>query len=481
MFRYACSMPKRLTRLNSILIGGALSVLSAAATTAATLPPPADQQLARDMLKTLVEINTTHEHGSTEAAKAIQAWLLSAGFPEHDVVFIAPDDHPTKGNLVVRYRGKHADNAVLFMGHLDVVEAKPEDWSTDPFKLVEQDGFLYGRGTIDMKDGDAAMVESLIRLRREHFVPDHDLIVAFTADEEAGGDSNGPAFLLKNHRELIDASLAINLDGGGGDLKYAKPLYFEVGTSEKTYVTYTLETTSPGGHGSLPGPDNAIYRLADGLGRLEAFKFPVMLTATTRSSFQQLASVDPGPDSADMKAVALPEPDLEAAERLSRNVRLNALLRTTCVATLISGGHAENALPQRARATVQCRMMPGDTEAHVQQLLLGVLHDPAIRLSLDAAPIVSPESLPTPQIMGKIAAIAHSMWPGVPLIPTMATGFSDDRQTRNAGIPSYDVSGVWMDIDENRAHGKDERVGAVSYDESVEFTYRLMKAMGRSK
>jgi acetylornithine deacetylase/succinyl-diaminopimelate desuccinylase-like protein len=481
VFRYACSMPKHVTRLNSILIGSALSALFAAAATAATLPPAADQQLARDMLKTLVEINTTHAHGSTEAAKAIQAWLLSAGFSADDVILVAPEDHPTKGSLVVRYRGKHGGNAVLFMGHLDVVEAKSEDWSTDPFKLTEKDGFLYGRGTIDMKDGDAAMVESLIRLKRERFVPDHDLIVAFTADEEAGGDSNGPAFLLKNHRELIEADMAINLDGGGGDLKYGKPLYFEVGTSEKTYVTYTLETTSPGGHGSLPGPDNAIYRLADGLGRLEAFKFPVMLTATTRASFDQLATVDPGPNSADMKAVALPQPDLAAAERLSQNVRLNALLRTTCVATLISGGHAENALPQRARATVQCRMMPGDTEANVQSLLTGVLNDPAIRITLDAAPIVSPESLPTPQIMGKIATLAHSMWPGVPVIPTMATGFSDDRQTRNAGIPSYDVSGVWMDIDENRAHGRDERVGAVSYDESVEFTYRLMKAMGRSK
>ena len=481
MIRYAWRMPNLTTRLNSYLMVSALLTAHCGTTAAATLPPPADQQLARDMLKTLVELNTTHEHGSTEAAKAIQGWLLSAGFPAQDVTFIAPKDHPTKGNVVVRYRGKHSGKVVLFMGHLDVVEAKPEDWSTDPFKLTEQDGWLYGRGTIDMKDGDAAMVESLIRLKRERFVPDHDLIVAFTADEEAGGDSNGPAFLLKNYRELVDADMAINLDGGGGDLKNGAPLYFELGTSEKTYVTYTLETTSPGGHGSLPGPDNAIYRLADGLGRLEAFKFPVMLTATTRASFDQLATVDPGPDSADMKAVALPRPDLSAAERLSQNVRLNALLRTTCVATLISGGHAENALPQRAKATVQCRMMPGDTEAHVQSLLVGVLNDPAIHVTLDAAPIVSPESLPTPQIIGKITTLAHSMWPGVPVIPTMSTGFSDDRQTRNAGIPSYDVSGVWMDVDENRAHGRDERVGATAYDESVEFTYRLMKSMGRSK
>ena len=212
------------------------------------------------------------------------------------MVFLAPPDHPTKGNVVVRYRGRQRARApVLFLGHLDVVEAKPEDWSVDPFKLTQQDGWFYGRGTIDMKDGDAALVESLIRLKREKFVPDHDLIVAFTADEEAGGDSNGPAFLLKEHRDLIDAAMVVNLDGGGGGTKNGERQFFEIGTSEKTYVTFTLETVSPGGHGSLPGPDNAIYQLAAGLGRLEAFKFPVALTATTRASFDALAALESGP------------------------------------------------------------------------------------------------------------------------------------------------------------------------------------------
>ena len=464
--------------LAAVLVG---FVLAAPAPAETPLAPIADQELARDMLKSLVEINTTHANGSTEAAKALQGWLLTAGFAPSDVVLIAPDDHPTKGNLVVRYHGKRTGKPVLFLGHLDVVEAKPEDWSVDPFKLTEKDGWFFGRGTIDMKDGDAALAESLIRLKRERFVPDRDIIVAFTADEEAGGDSNGPAFLLKSHRDLIDAEIVINLDGAGGNMKNGAPFYFELGTSEKTYVTYTLETTSPGGHGSLPGPDNAIYRLTDGLSRLEAFKFPVMLTATTRASFEKLAALDPGPTSADMKAVTQVPPDLAAAERLSQNTRLNALLRTTCVATLISGGHAENALPQRARATIQCRMMPGDTEANVQSLLVRTLNDPRIRVTLDAPPIVSPESPPTPQIMDRVTSLAHSMWPGVPVIPTMATGFSDDRQTRNAGIPSYDVSGVWQDVDENRAHGRDERVGIRAFDESVEFTYRLMKSMGRSK
>jgi acetylornithine deacetylase/succinyl-diaminopimelate desuccinylase-like protein len=447
------------------------------ASSAPPLPPPADQQLARDMLKTLVEINTTHAHGSTEAAQAIQGWLLSAGFPAGDVVLVAPSDHPTKGNVVVRYRGKHAGSPVLFLGHLDVVEAKPEDWSVDPFKLTQQEGWFYGRGTIDMKDGDAALVESLIRLKREKFVPERDFIAAFTADEEAGGDANGPAFLLKEHRDLIDAALVINLDGGGGGTKNGERQFFEVGTSEKTYVTFTLETTSPGGHGSLPGPDNAIYRLAAGLGRLQAFKFPVMLTATTRTSFEKLGALESGPTAMDMRAVAQSPPDLAAAERLSQNVRLNAQLRSTCVATLISGGHAENALPQRAKATIQCRMLPGDSAANVQGLLVATLADPAVRITLDAPPIVSPESPPTPQIMKKVALLVHSMWPNVPVIPTMATGFSDDRQTRNAGMVSYDICGVWVDIDENRAHGRDERIGVQAFDESVEFTYRLLKSM----
>jgi acetylornithine deacetylase/succinyl-diaminopimelate desuccinylase-like protein len=451
------------------------------AASASLLPPPADQQLARDMLKTLVEINTTHAHGSTEAAKAIQNWLLSAGFPAGDVDLLAPSDHPTKGNVVVRYRGKHSGDPVLFLGHLDVVEAKPEDWSVEPFKLTQQEGWFYGRGTIDMKDGDAALVESLIRLKREKFIPDRDVIVAFTADEEAGGDANGPAFLLKEHRDLIDAALVVNLDGGGGNTKNGERRFFEVGTSEKTYVTFTLETTSPGGHGSLPGPDNAIYRLAAGLGRLEAFKFPVTLTATTRTSFDQLGALESGSTATDMRAVAQTPPDLAAAERLSHNVRLNAELRTTCVATLISGGHAENALPQRAKATIQCRMLPGDSADNVLNLLIATLTDPGIHVTLDAPPIVSPESPPTPQIMKKVAILVHSMWPNVPIIPTMATGFSDDRQTRNAGMISYDISGVWQDVDENRAHGRDERIGIQAFDESVEFTYRLVKSMSSAK
>jgi acetylornithine deacetylase/succinyl-diaminopimelate desuccinylase-like protein len=467
-------------KLRRLLYGVAMTLAPTVYGLAATptpLPPDADRQLARDIFKELIEINSTHAYGSTAATVAIRDRLLAAGFPTGDVTSIAPPDHPTKGNLVVRLRGEGRGQPVLFLGHLDVVEAKPEDWTLDPFKLTEKDSWFYGRGAIDMKDGDAAMVESLIRLRREGFHPARDLIVAFTADEEAGGDANGPAFLLKNHRDLVNASLVINLDGGGGVYREGKRAYLQIGTSEKTYMTYTAETTSPGGHGSLPGPDNAIYRLADGLGRLEKFKFPVMLTSTTRASFEALAELPHGANSADMHAVARIPPDPAAAERLSQNVYFNAQLRTTCVATLITGGHAENALPQRARATIQCRVLPGDSEEHVRTLLVQALDDPKISLTLDAPPIVSPESAPTAAIMSRAAQVVHSMWPDVPLVPTMATGFSDDRQTRNAGIPSYDLSGVWIDIDENRAHGRDERVGVDAFDQSVEYTYRLMKVM----
>jgi acetylornithine deacetylase/succinyl-diaminopimelate desuccinylase-like protein len=478
--------------MKTSLFAAALAPMLAALATAATAAPPpasppaplapaADQAEARALLKELVELNTTHPHGTLIAAQAIKAHLLKAGFADADLQILAPAEHPNSASLVVRYHGKHVGKPALFMGHLDVVEAKREDWTTDPFVLTEQDGYFYGRGSEDMKDGDAVMAQSLMRLKRQGFVPDHDLIVMFTADEEAGGDANGPTWLLKTHRDLIDAATAYNFDGGGGTLTNGKRTYFDLGTSEKIYLTFTLETTGPGGHGSLPGRDNPIYRLTDGLGRLEAYTFPTMTTATTRASFKAFADLTPGPDSADLRAVAADTPDPAAAARLSEGVQMNAELRTTCVATLISGGHAENALPQRARATIQCRLMPYDTSANVQATLVRVLNDPKISVAVDTAAIVSPESEPTPQVLARLAPVIHSMWPGVPIIPTMATGFSDGRQTRNAGIPTYDVGGLWGEAGENRTHGRDERIQVKAFDEDVEYAYRLMKALGSDK
>ncbi|MBV8681633.1 MAG: M20/M25/M40 family metallo-hydrolase [Caulobacteraceae bacterium] len=466
-----------------ILAAAAASLLAGAAcaqdAVPGPVPPEADRAEARAIFKELVEINTTHSHGSTAAAEAIRARLLAAGFAPGDVVFLAPPDKPTKGNLVVRYRGRGEGKPVLFMGHLDVVEARPEDWSVDPFKLTEKDGYFYGRGAIDMKDGDAVLVDALIRLKRQGYKPARDLIVMFTADEEAGGDANGPEWLLKTHRDLIDAERAYNFDGGGGATLAGKRLFYSIGTSEKVYLTFTAEATGPGGHGSLPGEDNPIYRIADALGRLEAYRFPAQTSATTRASFAAFAELRPGPESADMMKVSTGSaPDEATVDRLSKDPFMNAQLRTTCVATLMSGGHAENALPQRAKATIQCRLLPSDTAENVKATLVKVLADPKITLTQDAPPVLSPESPPTPQEMARIGAVVHSMWPGVTLVPTMSTGFSDDRQTRAAGIPSYDVGGAWVPFGENRAHGRDERIGVQAFDEEAEYAYRLLKAIG---
>ena len=449
-------------------------------------PPPAlgsapaeDIAQAHSILKELVEINSTHEFGSTGVAKAIEARLVAANFPPEDVVFLAPPDHPTKGNLVVRLHGKSPDRKpLLFIGHLDVVEAKREDWSVDPFKLTEQDGHFYGRGTTDMKNGDAVMIESLIRLRRENFVPDRDLIFAFTADEEAGGDSNGPQWLLKTHHDLIDAQAVLNFDAGGGWLKGDLRQYYALVTGEKVYTTFKMTATSPGGHGSLPRTDNPIARIARAAVRLDAYRFPVTLTPTTKAYFAKMAPLAEGPDQADIAALAKNNPNLAVAERLStKSPYYHALLRTTCITTLISGGHAENALPQRAEATIQCRTMPSDSEENVERQLRKVVADPEIELKLDVAPIQAPESPLTPEIVNTVSDTVRDMWGNPPVIPTMAPYFTDGRQFRNAGMPTYGVNGVWMG--ENRTHGKDERIPIRSFDESLEFSYRLIKAFGR--
>jgi acetylornithine deacetylase/succinyl-diaminopimelate desuccinylase-like protein len=445
---------------------------------AGNMPPAAYQSLSHDILKELIEINSTHAHGSTIVAHAIEKRLLDAGYSPADVQFFAPADHPTKGNVVARLHGKGLGKPILFNLHLDVVEALPQDWTVDPFKLTEKDGFFYGRGTSDMKGDDAAALTALIRMKKEGFVPDRDIIVIFTADEEAEGDANGVNFLLTNHRELVDAAVAFNPDSGGGGLKHGKPIYYGVQTSEKLYATYIWETENKGGHSSEPRPDNAIYELSHDLLKLEAFKFPVHTTDTTRGFFTQMSSLETGQTKADMLAVAQPTPDLAAAERLSTaNIGYNALLRTTCVATLLSGGDAENALPSRAKAVVQCRLIPGDTVEGVQAQLTKVADDPALKVSLSAPVKPSGESKLTPEISARFNKVVHGMWPGLPVVPWMDAGASDSVYTRAVGIPSFGSSSIFGDVDDVRAHGRDERVGVTNYYEGVEFTYRLMKAM----
>jgi len=465
---------KRRTRLAAL---GAVALLTTAAQAATPVPPPANQALARDILKQLIEINSTHAFGSTGAAKAIQARLLAAGFAPSDVQLLIPADHPTKGNVVVRLRGRGKARPVLYIGHLDVVEANRADWTYDPFLLTENNGWLYGRGTIDMKGQDAAVLASLIRLEQEGYVPDRDIIVAFTADEEAGGDASGIDWLLKNHRDLIDAALVINPDGGEAGMKKGRKLYVGVQTAEKIYVTYQLEATDKGGHSSRPTPANPIYRLARALGRIDAYRFPVHITDTTRAYFAQRAALETGQVKADMTEAGGPSPSPGAIDRLSAEIETGILIRTTCVATMVDGGQGESALPERARAVIQCRVLPGEPLDGIAKALEDAVADPAVKLSVYTPPTPSPESPPSPAVIGAVASVAKTMWPEVVILPILSAGASDSAFTRAAGMPSYGVDGMFDDLDDGRAHGRDERIGVTAFPEDVEFTYRLMKTL----
>jgi acetylornithine deacetylase/succinyl-diaminopimelate desuccinylase-like protein len=442
----------------------------------------ATQTLARDLLKQLVEINTTHAYGSTAAAKVLADRFLAAGFAPQDVALLIPADHPTKGNLVVRLHGRGKGRPILYIGHLDVVEAKREDWSFDPFSLTEKDGWLYGRGVIDMKGQDVAMAVSLMRLKREGFHPARDVIVAFTADEEAGGDANGVQWLLDAHRDLIDAQLVVNPDGGEAGMKSGRKLYVAVQTSEKNFLTFAIQATDKGGHSSRPTADNPIYRLSAALARLSQFRFPVHLTATTKEYFARRAELEQVQVQvqADMRTISLGSNDQAAIDRLSAVVETNIMLRTTCTATMIDGGHAENALPQRARATLQCRVIPGESAESVQETLQTVLADPLVTISTITPASPNPESALSPALVHAVEGVAHSIWPGVIVLPEMSPGASDSRYTRARGIPSYGIDAMFDDLDDGRAHGRDERIGVVAFKEDVDFTYRLMKALAQS-
>jgi acetylornithine deacetylase/succinyl-diaminopimelate desuccinylase-like protein len=459
----------------AVMLGLACLAATGATHARSSMAPP-----ARELLQELVEIDSTHAYGSTQAAKALAARFLAAGFAPQDVTFLAPADHPSKGNLVVRLRGRGQGRPVLYIGHLDVVEAKREDWTYDPFKLTERDGWLYGRGVIDMKGQDVAMAVALMRLKREGFLPKRDLIVAFTADEEAGDDANGVSWLLATHHDLVDAQLVINPDGGEAGMKQGRKLYVTVQTSEKDFLTFGVEATDKGGHSSRPTKDNPIYRLAAALTHLSQYRFPVHLTETTRQYFERRAELETGQTQTDMRAVGRGNADQAAIERLSAVVETNIILRTTCTATQIEGGHAEGALPQRARATLQCRVIPGESPDSVQAALQSVLADPLITFSTITPARPSPESPPTPALVREVENVVHSLWPQVIVLPQMSPGASDSTYTRALGMPSYGIDGMFDDLDDARSHGRDERIGVRAFDEEVEFTYRLMKVLARN-
>ena len=467
----------------ALLCSAALMLGGAARADLPAAPQPPDQVkgLAHGILEQVIETKSVHANGSTDLAQLLAARFHTAGFAPEDLALLAPPDHPTKGNLVVRLHGKGKGRPLLDIVHLDVVEAKREDWSVDPFKLTEKDGWYYGRGTLDIKGDVAALATTLIRMKGEGFVPDRDIIVAFTADEEAEGDANGVDWLLTAHRDLVDAELALNPDAGGGVSEGDKRLYIGMETSEKVFTSFRLEVTNKGGHSSLPEPDNAIYRLANGLARLSRLSFPVHTTETTRAWFGEMAKLEKGQLRQDMEAMTKSDLDPEAVKRLEKHIFYNAMLHTTCVATMLDGGHAENALPQRAGATVNCRMMPDDSAEVVRTQIEKALADPAIKVSVFTPALPGPESAPTPAVMTKMNAVAGSMWPGLPVVPDMDAGASDSKFTRAFGIPTFGISGLFADIDDNRAHGRDERIRVNNFYENVEFTYRLLKAFSAAE
>ncbi|HEV2617255.1 MAG TPA: M20/M25/M40 family metallo-hydrolase [Candidatus Acidoferrales bacterium] len=432
-------------------------------------------RLAHDIYKQLIETNTTESVGNTAtAADEMAARLRAAGFPANDVVVLNQDTR--HGNIVARIHGSGAHKPILFLAHLDVVEANRADWSIDPFKLTEKDGFFYGRGTSDVKDGDAILVTNFIRLKRESYKPDRDLILALTSDEE-GGDFNGVSWLLANHRDLIDAEYCINTDGGDFQLKSGKPLLASIQTSEKIYDDFRLQVQNKGGHSSLPVPDNAIYHLANGLVRLSKYQFPVQLNETTRAFFERMAIIDHGPLSKEMEGAAKNPPDRAAIGLLSASPYYNALLRTTCVATRLDAGHANNALPQDARAIVNCRILPGGTQEETEKTLVRVLDDAQIKVTPVAPPHDSPASPLRKDVLQTTEQAVKAVWPGVPVVPVMDTGASDGYRLRAAGIPTYGVSGVFIDMDDVRAHGRDERILETSFYQGVDFFYRYIKAL----
>ena len=436
---------------------------------------PNDQR-ARDIFEQLININTTGSSGSTTAAaKAMADWLLKAGFPPADVQIIGPDSSPNH-NLVARYRAATSRlKPILLLAHIDVVEAKREDWSFDPFTLTEKDGFFYGRGTLDVKDGAAILVATLARLKQEGYKPNRDLILALTTGEEGGSDYNGVDWLLKNHRDLIDAEYVINMDAGDPVKVEGKRLFRSVQAAEKVYVTFKLEVHNPGGHSSLPTKDNAIYRLAAALGRVSAYEFPARLNEITRAFFPRMAQLQQGQVATDMTAAGAG--DTAAIRRLSDASPLyNAQFRTTCVATELTGGHAENALPQSATATINCRMLPGTPQAEVQEALARAVSDTAVKISVVSPANPSPMAALKPEVMSRIEAVTKRLW-NIPVIPVMETGATDGLYLRNAGIPVYGISGVFVDIDDVRAHGKDERIGVQDYYDGAEYIYQLVKAV----
>jgi len=446
-------------------------------TEAQTTRPDAEKQLAHDIYKQFIEIQSGFTTGATTpVAEAAAARLKAAGFADADI-FVG-GAIPKKANLVVRYRGTGAHKPILLLAHTDVVEAKREDWSMDPFQFIERDGYFYGRGTGDDKAQASVWIANLIQYKREGFKPDRDIIVALTADEEGGGPYNGVDWLLKNHRELIDADLALN-EGGWGEESKGKKLSNDLQVSEKYVINYRFEVHNKGGHSSMPVHDNAIYHLAGALQRLSDFGFPLKTNEVTAAYFQQMAKIETGPIKDELAKVS--SGSQESMERVAAaSPAWNSTLRTTCVATMLEGGHAINALPQLAAATVNCRVLPEDAPEYVKSTLQKVVADDQVSVKQMGDFGKAAASPMRPDVLKAVTGVTNSLWPGVPTVPIMVMGATDGRYLRAAGIPTYGIQGFFMDRDDIRFHGRDERMGVQSFYEGQAFLYELVKRLSSS-
>jgi acetylornithine deacetylase/succinyl-diaminopimelate desuccinylase-like protein len=451
--------------------------LCSASVGAQTTRPEAERKLAHDIYKEFVEIQSGFTTGATTpVAEAAAARLRTAGFSESDI-FVG-GANPKKANLVARYHGTGVLKPILLLAHIDVVEAKREDWSTDPFQFIESDGFFYGRGTGDDKAQAAIWIANLIQYRKEGFKPDRDIIVALTADEEGGGPYNGVAWLLKNHRDLIDSEFALN-EGGWGEESKGKKISNDLQVSEKYVANFRLEVRNKGGHSSMPVADNAIYHLAAALQRLSNFGFPLKTNEVTAAYFEEMAKIETGPMKEDLAKAS--KGSQEAMQRLAAATPAwNATLRTTCVATLLEGGHAMNALPQLAAATVNCRVLPEDSVDYVQTTLRKVVADDQVSVKILGEPAPGPASALRPDVLAAVSHATEALWQGVPAVPIMVMGATDGKALRIAGIPTYGIQGIFFDRDDIRFHGRDERVAVQSFYEGHAFLYELAKMLSKA-
>jgi acetylornithine deacetylase/succinyl-diaminopimelate desuccinylase-like protein len=438
------------------------------------------QKLARQILEELVNVKSTESGvGSTPAVEVLMKYFRQAGFEGQDLFVGGPE--PRKQNVVVRLHGRGVGKPILLLAHLDVVEANKEDWSPDldPFKFIERDGYFYGRGTQDVKEGAALLAANMIRWQQEGWKPSRDLVLALTADEE-GGTANGVDWLLKNHRPVIDSEYCLNTDGGDFDSRDGKPFVVKVAAGEKKYSAIRLETRNRGGHGSLPRKDNAIYEMAQALARLSTFQFPVELTEVTRAQLLGLARIETGQRASDMRTVAASPEDQVAASRLSSDENLNALLRTTCVATEIQGGHAENALPQHVKAVLNCRILPDSDPESVLQSIKKAVADDQVEIGWETIDAKRYPSSPLrPELMKAVDTVVQQMWPGVTVMPSLMLGASDGKYLRGNGIPTYGVPGTFIDEHDVRSHGKDERLGVKQFYDGVDFYNNLLKVIAK--